>query len=123
MIIQRQLRVVSKNTKNECTTTWKLNGKTVNKNAISEFISNLNIDVNNLCQVLPQERVVEFSRLSPKDLLVSTEKSIGDEHMFERHMSLINKRKEVADIEQRIKNCNAFIMEYNNFKVIICSLF
>ena len=78
----------------------------------------MNIDINNLCQVLPQERVVEFSRLTPKELLLSTEKSIGDVNMYERHMKLISLSGEISELQQQIKNCNAFIHKYQNFKVI-----
>ena len=36
----------------------------------------LNIQVGNLCQFLPQERVTEFARMNPQQLLESTEKAV-----------------------------------------------
>lgn len=37
----------------------------------------LNIQVNNLCQFLPQDRVADFSKMNPQQLLESTEKCVG----------------------------------------------
>ena len=37
----------------------------------------LNIQVGNLCQFLPQEKVADFSRMSPQELLESTEKAVS----------------------------------------------
>lgn len=118
-IIQRDFKIVTKNAKKECISSWKLNGRTVNKNDISSFIKGLNIDINNLCQVLPQERVVEFSRMSPKQLLVSTEKSIGDVDMYDTHMKLISLSSEIEELQQKIKDTNSFILKYQNFKVTL----
>lgn len=122
MTIERLFRVTLKNGKNDCQCSWKLNGRTVQKDAVLEFIRSLNIDINNLCQVLPQERVVEFSRLSAKDLLVSTEKSIGDVNMHERHMQLIDLSKDLFKLQSQIKNCNSYIQKYQSYKVCFQSI-
>lgn len=119
MIVERQIRSVTKNNKPECTTNWKLNGRTAQKKEVSDFIKSLLIDINNLCQVLPQERVVEFSRLTPKELLVSTEKSIGNANLYDNHMRLIQLSNEATTFETAINNCNAFIMKLNSYKTNI----
>lgn len=119
IVIERQIRSVNKNGKTECQTIWKLNGRTAQKKEISDFIKNLHIDINNLCQVLPQERVVEFSRLTPKELLVSTEKSIGDVNLYDNHMRLIQLSNEANKLDTAINSCNAFIMKLNSYKTNI----
>lgn len=119
MVVERQIRSVNKNGKNECQTIWKLNGGTVQKKDITEFINSLHIEINNLCQVLPQERVVEFSRLTPKELLLSTEKSIGDVDLYDNHMRLITLSNEATKLELAINSCNAFIMKLNSHKTNI----
>lgn len=116
-IIQREFKVTSKSNKNECHCEWKLNGQAANKTKIKEFTQQLNIDINNLCQILPQERVVEFSRLSPKNLLLSTEKSIGDVHMYENHMKLIKLSEELSEFDQKIKENRAYTLKFQSFKV------
>ncbi len=44
---------------------------------IEEIIRKLHIQVDNLCQFLPQEQVQNFSRLKDKQLLVGTMKAVG----------------------------------------------
>jgi chromosome segregation ATPase len=42
----------------------------------------LNIQVGNLCQFLPQEKVTEFARLNPQQLLENTEKAVCSIEFF-----------------------------------------
>jgi chromosome segregation ATPase len=44
---------------------------------IEDLTSKLNIQVDNLCQFLPQDRVADFSKMNPQLLLENTEKCIG----------------------------------------------
>merc|ERR1712228_1132094 len=58
-------RIINKNG-----TRWKLDGKLVKSAKIHKFVKEKrNIKVDNLCQFLAQDRVSEFARLTPKDLL------------------------------------------------------
>ncbi|KPM00425.1 SMC protein-like protein [Sarcoptes scabiei] len=113
-IIQREIKATKKNNKTECTSNWILNGKLVNKTVINDFIKEINIDVNNLCQVLPQERVVEFSKLMPKHLLLSTEKSIGDVNLYRQHMNLISLGEDVSRLESEIRKNKAFASKFHD---------
>lgn len=40
---------------------WKINGKTAIQRTVVETVKKLNIMLDNLCQFLPQDRVVEFA--------------------------------------------------------------
>lgn len=40
-------------------------------------MANLNIQVGNLCQFLPQEKVADFAKMTPEDLLENTEKAVS----------------------------------------------
>lgn len=51
-------------------------------------------------QFLPQDKVVEFARLNPYELLVATEKAIGDASLHDTHMELIAKRDAMKGREQ-----------------------
>jgi hypothetical protein len=44
-----------------------------------------------------QEKVVEFSKMSPEELLINTERAIGDAALFNMHNSLINGGKDLKD--------------------------
>ena len=41
-------------------------------------VSNLNIQVGNLCQFLPQDKVADFAKMSQQELLENTEKAVGE---------------------------------------------
>ena len=43
---------------------------------IEDLVNSLNIQVGNLCQFLPQEKVSEFARMNPQELLENTEKAV-----------------------------------------------
>ena len=44
---------------------------------VEEMVARLNIQVGNLVQFLPQEKVADFARMSPQELLESTEKAVS----------------------------------------------
>ncbi|XP_059477405.1 structural maintenance of chromosomes protein 5-like [Neocloeon triangulifer] len=71
------------------TTVWSLNGKTANQKEVEKFVRDLNIQMDNLCQFLSQERVQDFTKMNSKDLLINTEKTVGNTEMYENHQKLI----------------------------------
>ena len=52
---------------------WKLNGSRSNQKQVVNFVRQLNIQTDNLCQFLPQDKVHEFSKLNEKGQLISRE--------------------------------------------------
>ncbi|XP_028416800.1 structural maintenance of chromosomes protein 5-like [Dendronephthya gigantea] len=91
-IIERQITRENKST-------WQLNRKAVPQKAIQDLVSELNIQINNLCQFLPQEKVVEFAKMSPQELLVATEKAVGPPDMWQNHQDLVVLGKKGKDME------------------------
>ena len=69
MTIRRELK---KNNQSD----WRINGKGVKKTQVDDLVKRLNIQVDNLCQFLPQDKVANFAQLSPQELLRETEKVI-----------------------------------------------
>lgn len=88
-------RKIDTNNKSE----WVLNGSAVSKRNVIEVIQKFNIQVNNLTQFLPQDRVCEFARLTPVQLLEETEKAVGDPQLPVHHHTLIDSRKELKELE------------------------
>uniref|UniRef100_A0A673GIP5 Structural maintenance of chromosomes protein 5 n=1 Tax=Sinocyclocheilus rhinocerous TaxID=307959 RepID=A0A673GIP5_9TELE len=68
--------------------TWMLNKKHASQRAVEEAVKELHIQVGNLCQFLPQEKVGEFAKMSNIELLEATEKSVGPPEMYEFHCEL-----------------------------------
>lgn len=62
-----------------------------NINAITFF---LKIQVDNLCQFLPQDRVIEFARLSPKELFIETQRAAAPVDSLEKQQKLADLYKE-----------------------------
>ncbi|KAM5552127.1 structural maintenance of chromosomes protein 5 [Rosa sericea] len=82
---------------------WLYNGKVVPKKEVTEIIQRFNIQVNNLTQFLPQDRVCEFAKLTPVQLLEETEKAVGDPQLPIQHRELIEISKKVKRIEQAVE--------------------
>lgn len=59
----------------------------------------MNIQVDNLCQFLPQDKVCNFAALSFQDLLKETEKAVGSEAMLQLHNQLIDLRKQEKELD------------------------
>lgn len=82
---------------------WTFNGKTVPKKEVIEIIQQFNIQVNNLTQFLPQDRVCEFAKLTPVQLLEETEKAVGDPQLPIHHRALVEKSRELKTIEVAVQ--------------------
>jgi chromosome segregation ATPase len=67
---------------------WFLNGQTATHKDIKELMHSLGIQVDNLCQFLPQDKVADFAALSPVELLAQTQKAVGTEDMSKWHEEL-----------------------------------
>lgn len=52
-----------------------------------------------VCQFLPQDRVCEFAKMTPIQLLEETEKAVGDPKLSGQHTSLIKKSADLKAIE------------------------
>ena len=53
-------------------------------------MKSFNIQVDNLCQFLPQDKVAEFAKMTPDELLKKTEHAAADPHLLNWHNELIN---------------------------------
>ncbi|KAK9189255.1 hypothetical protein WN944_020661 [Citrus x changshan-huyou] len=82
---------------------WFFNGKVVPKGEVLEITKRFNIQVNNLTQFLPQDRVCEFAKLSPVKLLEETEKAVGDPQLPVQHCALVEKSSKLKTIECTVK--------------------
>ncbi|MEW5312584.1 MAG: hypothetical protein WDW38_004208 [Sanguina aurantia] len=75
---------------------WAINGKSSTMDQVKALVSSFNIQFDNLCQFLPQDKVSAFAQMNPFQLLIETEKAIGDSALYNQHMELIDLRKDIA---------------------------
>jgi len=96
--------------------TWTLDGAPSTKKAVREAMKSLNIHVDNPLQFLPQDKVGQFSNLSPVELLKYTEMAIGPE-LHAKHNDLINMDKHLKEMKvslQTESKALAGLEEQNN---------
>ena len=80
---------------------WYLNGKKASLKIIQELTNKLSIQIDNLCQFLPQDKVSEFAALSPVELLLQTQRAAAPEEMLKQHEQLKQRRKEQKALEEK----------------------
>lgn len=83
--------------------TWFLNGRPVSATKIEAETRSLNIQIDNLCQVLPQDRVQDFAKLNKQELLEATQKAVGKEGMSEIHTKLKDLQRNQKQLEIQIE--------------------
>uniref|UniRef100_A0A1A8QLH6 Structural maintenance of chromosomes protein 5 n=1 Tax=Nothobranchius rachovii TaxID=451742 RepID=A0A1A8QLH6_9TELE len=88
---------------------WMLNGRHCSLKQVEEEVRTLQIQVSNLCQFLPQEKVGEFAKMSQIELLEATEKSVGPPEMYEYHCELKNFRSKERELENVLKEKTSFL--------------
>uniref|UniRef100_A0A8C7V1A6 Structural maintenance of chromosomes protein 5 n=1 Tax=Oncorhynchus mykiss TaxID=8022 RepID=A0A8C7V1A6_ONCMY len=81
---------------------WLLNGRHSSQKAVEE-VKALQIQVSNLCQFMPQEKVGEFAKMTKIELLEATEKSVGPPEMYEFHCKLKIFRTKERELEVSTK--------------------
>ncbi|EMC94314.1 hypothetical protein BAUCODRAFT_123954 [Baudoinia panamericana UAMH 10762] len=75
-------------------TEFMLNRRKATKKEVEKLMRSFSIQVDNLCQFLPQDRVVEFAALSPVNLLAHTQRAAAPPQMSDWHEHLKGMRKE-----------------------------
>ena len=92
-VIKRTIR------KEDNKTVFWLNNKHTPKSAVLELARSLNIQIDNLCQFLPQDRVVEFAKMSDQNRLMETQRAAAPPYMIEWHNQLKELRKREKALE------------------------
>ncbi|XP_014272608.1 structural maintenance of chromosomes protein 5 isoform X2 [Halyomorpha halys] len=114
------------------TSSWFLQGKPTTLKKIESLTQELNIQINNLCQILPQDRVQDFAKMDQKQLLENTQKAIDQElsEQFEElksiRTSIIKREEMLADMlikfdneKQKSKRMEADVKSYREKQDIL----
>lgn len=68
---------------------WFINGRAVPARTVAATMLALNVQIDNLCQFLPQDKVSEFAKMTPAELLLATEGAAAEAGVAETHRQLI----------------------------------
>ncbi|ROT37534.1 P-loop containing nucleoside triphosphate hydrolase protein [Sodiomyces alkalinus F11] len=80
---------------------WWINGRDTTHKAVQNLMKELRIQVDNLCQFLPQDRVVEFAGCTPVDLLHETLRAAAPPQMLEWQQELRDLHKDHKDLQKQ----------------------
>lgn len=76
-----------------------LNGKQASRSQVLKLAQSFCIQIDNLCQFLPQDKVSEFAALTPIELLYSTQRAAAGPEMIEWHDNLKTLRAEQKKLQ------------------------
>ncbi|KAH8730592.1 hypothetical protein GQ44DRAFT_768351 [Phaeosphaeriaceae sp. PMI808] len=97
-IVRRMIR------KSDNKSIFWINGKHASKNAVLALCKEFSIQIDNLCQFLPQDRVVEFAKMTDVDRLRETQRAAAPKHMVGWHDQLKELRTEEKGLETKQLN-------------------
>ncbi|KAI5284875.1 Structural maintenance of chromosomes protein 5, partial [Ascosphaera aggregata] len=75
-------------------TLFYINNQTVPQKRVLELAKSYSIQIDNLCQFLPQDKVAEFAAMTPVELLKSTQRAAAAPQMLQWHEELVELRKQ-----------------------------
>ncbi|XP_024515429.1 structural maintenance of chromosomes protein 5 [Selaginella moellendorffii] len=93
---------------------WQLNGRSSTKKAVLESVQQFNIQVNNLTQFLPQDRVCEFAKMTPIELLAETEKAVGDPELSHQHEKLVTLNQQLKQRQLSVRQLENALRQHRS---------
>lgn len=85
----------------EGVTTWYMDNLQVREKEVQSVIAGMNIQVDNLCQLLPQDRVQDFAKMDSHQLLRSTLLTIRGQKSIDQLDELIESTKKQKDMKAK----------------------
>ncbi|KAK9886239.1 hypothetical protein WA026_015757 [Henosepilachna vigintioctopunctata] len=82
---------------------WLINGVKKSLKDVLDTIKPFNIQVNNLCQFLPQDRVQDFAKMNKQELLKATQLAVCREDLIEKQDKLIENKKRYNELNKLIE--------------------
>lgn len=92
-VITRKLKKAADGGVKGAQSEFSIDGKICPMSKVKDLVKKYNIQLDNLCQFLPQDKVNEFARMKPVELLKATEMAIGDGELYDLHQSLVEEKK------------------------------
>nr|CAH7727097.1 unnamed protein product [Callosobruchus chinensis] len=90
---------------------WKLDNRSVKLEDVLNFIKEYNIQVDNLCQFLPQDKVQDFAKLNKQELLKETQKALCRFDLLEKQEQLIEYRAQHVQLHESLDKHNKKLQE------------
>lgn len=115
------------------TSQFYIDRKKASHDEVLKVVAALGVQVDNLCQFLPQDRVKEFAKMTPVELLKETERAVGSEGMLRFHeeleelqktrLALTRERDTLADrlktLTEQNKDMEADVQRYQQREALL----
>lgn len=99
---ERPETVVQRKIKADNSSEWHLDGIRTGLRMVEERMKEYHVQLDNLCQFLPQDRVAAFASMKPQEMLWETEKALGDSTLQDAHRRLVELQKGTRGAETSI---------------------
>ncbi|KAF0988729.1 hypothetical protein HZS_8014, partial [Henneguya salminicola] len=76
---------------------WHMNGKILKENDIRNFARKIHVNVENLCNFLPQDRVTDFFKMNPQQLLIALQETIDNGELIDIFNKLVSTFQDKAE--------------------------
>ncbi len=97
------IRRVIHNANGKAQNEWFLNDSSVNHRLIVQIARVLRAQVDNMCQFLPQDKVGDFVKMNPMQMLEATQEAAALPGTLEKHRKLIGLRARDREIESALE--------------------
>lgn len=78
----------------------QIDGKKVSNKEYLKRAKEFNVQIDNLCQFLPQDRVQDFTKMNPQELLKNTQISVCPQDIIDSFQKLNEKREEQKNVSK-----------------------
>ncbi|CAI5743535.1 unnamed protein product [Hyaloperonospora brassicae] len=107
LFFARKNRVIRRNIFRDNKSTWQVDGKDSTLRDVTSIMEAASIQIDNLCQFLPQDKVGEFSRMNPVQLLKATENAVTDSELAATHEEIIELQHSMSDKRRELEHARA----------------
>ncbi|EEY64212.1 structural maintenance of chromosomes protein 5, putative [Phytophthora infestans T30-4] len=107
LFFERGNKVIRRNIFRDNKSTWQVNGKDSTLKHVAGIMEAASIQIDNLCQFLPQDKVGEFSRMNAVQLLKATENAITDSDLATKHEEIIELQHSMSDKGRELEHARA----------------
>ncbi|KCV69211.1 hypothetical protein H696_04628 [Fonticula alba] len=84
-----------------------IDGVHIPERTFFKFIGRFRIHIDSLLQFLPQEKVGEFVRLTPEEILLETERAVSPAGLHAPHLALIQGSRLLLTLDQELEQLNS----------------
>ncbi|KAK1947417.1 Structural maintenance of chromosomes protein 5 [Phytophthora citrophthora] len=107
LFFERGNKVIRRNIFRDNKSTWQVNGKDSTLKNVAGIMEAASIQIDNLCQFLPQDKVGEFSRMNDMQLLKATENAITDSDLAAKHDEIVELQHSMSDKGRELEHARA----------------